>query len=230
MRTYWIKIVAGALGIFALGLVAIFAFRKVTGGVNQLVHGTGDVNIPLLGFVPFSIAGRPIGNLRTLQIHRDAPKHVTGFRLVTRLDDSVDSDRFDECFFTLTDASRINEHTTFACVDSIPPGMREFGDVQFVDSEGDEDLSRPIVLSEQDIADFQNANDHGAVRITVNDDSIRTAADSMATASRRMGDSIRREVQARYGRRSGGTVYSPTRPDPPAGPKPPAKAAPSPKP
>ena len=222
MRNYWIKIAAGALGIFAVGLLAVFGFRRVKSEVTSVTSGTGDISIPLMGVIPFSVTGDRIGSLRKIQIHRDAPKHVSGFRLVARLDDSVDSDRFSDCYFTVPNATAIDEHTTFTCLDSIPAGMREFGDVEFVDGDDDEDLTRPIVLTDHDIADFQNANGHDGnfhydIRgdsARINADSIRAAAESVGEAGRRMGDSIRRVMEARYGRHSGGTIYAPTRPDP----------------
>ena len=225
MRGYWLKIAGGALTIFAVGLAVIFGFRSIHHRVDGLVHGSADITIPLLGLVPLSIGQSRVGSIRQVEIHRDAPRHVSGFTVVARLDDSVDADSFDDCYFTVRDPARIDNTTTFVCLDSIPDGMRPFGTLQLGDSTDDAASVRPLLLTAQDIADLQNAHRDAGVS---NVDSLSAAGDSAGAAARRMGDSIRRVMRARYGDRSTGTVYRPTRPDPPVPPKPSAtpKAAP----
>ncbi|MGH7531852.1 MAG: hypothetical protein ACREL4_01060 [Gemmatimonadales bacterium] len=220
MRSYWLKIIAGALGIFVIGLIAIRAFDSIHQRVHGLVNGNGDISIPLLGMVPLSIGQEHLGTIRQLEIHRDTPKHVSGFTVVARLDDSVDADQFDDCYFTLQDPAHINVKSVFVCLDSIPPGMRPFGTLQLGDSSDDDASDRPLLLSDGDIADLQNAHgDNGAPNI----DSITAAAESLRASARHSGDSIRRAMRARYGDGSSGTVYRPTRPDPPVTQNPPAK-------
>lgn len=217
MRGYWLKIAGGALTIFAVGLAVIFGFRSLHHRVEGFVNGNADITIPLLGLVPLSIGPNRVGSIRRVEIHRDAPKHVSGFTVVARLDDSVDADSFDDCYFTVRDPARIDNKTTFACLDSIPDGMHPFGTLQLGDSTDDAASVRPLLLTDQDIADVQNAHrDDGVPNV----DSLDAAADSIGAAARRMGDSIRRVMRARYGDRSTGTVYHPTRPDPPVPPKP----------
>ena len=221
MRNYWLKIAGGALAVFAVGLAGVYAVRSIHRRVHDLANGTGDITIPLLGIVPLSIGNVRLGSVNKIEIHRDAPKHVDGFTILARLDDSVDADRFADCFFTLQDPTQINDKTTFTCLDSIPTGMREFGDLRLIDSSGDAVSERPLILAERDIADLQNTHGGGSP----NADSIRASAESIGAAARKMGDSIRREMRARYGPGSSGTVYRPTRPDPPVPQKPPAKPA-----
>lgn len=227
MKGYWLKIAGGALAIFAAGLVVIFGFRNIHRRVDGLVSGSGDITIPLLGMVPLSIGQIRVGSIRRLEIHRDAPKHVSGFTVVARLDDSVDADDFDDCYFTVRDPNRINDKTTFVCLDSIPAGMHPFGTLQLGDGEDDAASVRPLVLTAADIADLQNAHrDEGVPNV----DSLQAAADSAGMAARRMGDSIRRVMRDRYGDGSTGTVYRPTRPDPPGTPKPRTKPKAAPRP
>lgn len=215
MRRYWFKIAGGALAIFVVVMLVIRGVEGIRGRVQDVMNGSGDVTIPLMGIMPLSIGGVRYGRLNKIQIHRDAPKHVSGVTLVARLDDSVDSDRFDACDFTVGHATHIDEHTTFTCLDSIPAGMREFGTVRFVDEDGDEDLTRPLVLTEADIRDVQDNNGGGSVRI--NTDSIQAVAESAGNVARRMGDSIRRVMEQRYGR------GAPDAPVPPAAPRAPSK-------
>ena len=220
MKAYWLKIAGGALTIFAVGLGVIFGFRSIHHRVDGLVHGNADITIPLLGLVPLSIGQSRVGSIRQVEIHRDAPGHVSGFTVVARLDDSVDADSFDDCYFTVHDPARIDNKTTFVCLDSIPDGMHPFGTLQLGDRTDDAASVRPLLLTATDIADLQNAHRDASVS---NVDSLSAAADSIGAAARRMGDSIRRVMRARYGDRSTGTVYHPTRPDPRVIQKPPAK-------
>lgn len=226
MRSYWLKIVAGSLGIFVIGLVAIRAFHSIHDKLHGLVTGSGDISIPLLGMVPLSIGPRKFGTIRRLEIHRDTPKHVSGFTIIARLDDSVDADQFDDCYFTLQDPTHIDVKSEFVCIDSIPPGMHPFGSLQLADSSDDFASVRPLLLTDRDIADLQGAyhDDQGP-----NADSLNAVAESIGTAARRTGDSIGRVMRERYGKRSAGTVYRPTRPDPPVpqNPPPKPKAAPA---
>ncbi|HET7025701.1 MAG TPA: hypothetical protein VFI39_10895 [Gemmatimonadales bacterium] len=217
MRSYWLKIAAKALMIFVIGLIGIQAFRRIQQRVHGLVNGSADVTIPLLGIVPLSIGNERLGAIRELEIHRDAPKHVSGFTVVARLDDSVDADRFDDCNFTLRDPTRINDKSMFVCLDSIPAGMRPFGTLQLSDSQDDSASVRPLLLTEQDINDLQQTYHDNA---TPNIDSLDAVAESIRAAAQRTGDSIGRVMRARYRKESTGTVYRPTRPDPPPSPTP----------
>lgn len=221
MRRYWIKITGGALAIFIVGMLLVRGAEGIHSRVHDMFDGSGDITIPLMGIIPLSIGDIQYGHLNKIQIHRDQQKQVTGITLVARLADSVDSDQFDDCDFTVRDASHIDEHSTFTCLDSIPEGMREFGSIRFVDEDGDEDLTRPLVLPQADIHDLQTRN--GGQNRRVNGDSIRAAAESAGAAARRMGDSIRRVMDQRYGHRTTGG------PVPPAAPAvPPTRHAPAP--
>lgn len=223
MRSYWLKIAAGALTIFVIGLVVIHLFRNVHQRIHGLVNGSGDLTIPLLGIIPLSIGNVRLGDLRQLEIHRDTPKHVSGFTVVARLDDSVDADQFDDCYFTLQDPTHVNVNSVFVCLDSIPPGMRPYGTLQLGNSSDDNASVRPLLLTDQDINDLQGAYHNNG---TPNVDSLDAVAESIGAAAQRTGDSIGRAMRAQYGKGSTGTVYRPTRPDPPVAPGPPPKAGP----
>ena len=56
MRNYWFKILLGALGIFAVGMIGVAIVRSGVAKVNSVVHSDEPITIPL-GLVPFAIAG-----------------------------------------------------------------------------------------------------------------------------------------------------------------------------
>ena len=214
MRRYWIKITGGALAIFIVGMLLVRGVEGIHSRVHDMFDGSGDITIPLMGIIPLSIGDVQYGHLNKIQIHRDQQKQVTGVTLVARLADSVDSDQFDDCDFTVRDASHIDEHSTFTCLDSIPDGMREFGSIRFVDEDGDDDLVRPLVLADADIHDLQTHN--GGQNRRVNGDSIRAVAESVGEAARRTGDSIRRVMDQRYGHGAPAAPVAPPAPGVPS--------------
>ena len=223
MRRYWIKITGGALAIFIVGMLLVRGVEGIHSRVHDIFNGSGDITIPLMGIIPLSIGDVQYGHLNKIQIHRDQQRQVTGITLVARLADSIDSDQFQDCDFTVRDASHIDDHTTFTCLDSIPAGMREFGSMRFVDEDGDDDLVRPLVLAEADIHDLQTRN--GGQNRRINTDSIQAVAESAGEAARKMGDSIRRVMEQRYGHRAPGAPVPPPAPTAPSTSKGPASHA-----
>lgn len=211
MRGYWLKIIGGALGVFVVGMVIRGVARGIHHQVDSVVNSSSDISIPLMGIVPLSIQGARLGHLNKVVIERDAPKHVSGIVVVARLDDSVDSDRFSDCDFTAGNVSKIDQHTTFTCLDSVPAGMQRFGTVRFVDADGDLDLERPLVLGDRDVADIQDRNG-GTEEATVHADSIAAWAESVRTEKHRWADSLRRTLRERY-------RPAPAEPAPPAPPR-----------
>lgn len=216
MRAYWIKIVAGMLGIFAVGMLVNYGIQRARHGVDAFTHGTADIPIPLLGMVPFRLNDSVLGKIDRVVLERDTPKHVSGVIVATQLADSFDAGDYTDCFFALPRASKIDENSTFQCLDSVPAGMRVFGQVRL--EAGDQTLTRPLILSEADISDFQ-AN--GNVRVHVNADSLRATTDSIVRASRQLADSIRRSVRVQVDRELQAT------PVPPAAPAAPKATPPS---
>ena len=72
MRNYWLKILLGALGIFAVGMIGVTMVRSGIAKVNSVVHGDGPITIPL-GLIPFALAGERLGKLDHVTLHREAP-------------------------------------------------------------------------------------------------------------------------------------------------------------
>jgi hypothetical protein len=88
MRSYWMRILAGALAIFAIGMVGVTLWRRGVVKVNAVVSGTGPLSFPL-PFVPFQLDGNKLGQLERLVVNRDTPKKVSSLDLEVKLDDSL---------------------------------------------------------------------------------------------------------------------------------------------
>jgi len=88
MRSYWMRILFGALAVFAIGMVGITIFRRGKARVTEVVTGTGPLSVPL-PFVPFELDGNRLGKLERLVVNRDAPKKVSSVDLEVKLDDSL---------------------------------------------------------------------------------------------------------------------------------------------
>ena len=53
MRSYWLRMIFGALAVFAIGMVGVSMIRRGRAKVTEVMAGTGPLTIPL-PFVPSS--------------------------------------------------------------------------------------------------------------------------------------------------------------------------------
>jgi hypothetical protein len=88
MRSYWMRIVLGALAVFAIGMVGVTLFRRGREKVTEVVTGSGPLSFSL-PFVPFQLEGSRLGTIERLVINREAPKKVSSVDLEVKLDDSL---------------------------------------------------------------------------------------------------------------------------------------------
>ena len=88
MRTYWLRILLGALAVFAVGMIGLTFARRTRDTVTAVVTGSGPLSIPL-PFVPFELEGNKLGRLERLVVNREAPKKVSSVDLEVKLDDSL---------------------------------------------------------------------------------------------------------------------------------------------
>lgn len=131
MRNYWLKILAGAFGIFAVGMVIITGIRSVKSKVTSTLNSTDPIPIPLIGLVPFRVDSARLGSLSRVELLRDTPEHLSGVRVVVRLADSLTPDRLRSCVLVVDDVNKVDERTTFRCqaLDAAPAGLENFGTV-----------------------------------------------------------------------------------------------------
>ncbi len=129
MRSYWLKIGASALGIFAVGMLFITGFRTVRSKVSHTINSSDPIPLPLIGLIPFRLGNDRLGSLRQVQILRSDPQHVSGVRVLVKLADSITPDRFRNCQLALDDLNNLNDKTTFRCqaLGEVPAGLSAFG-------------------------------------------------------------------------------------------------------
>ena len=80
MRSYWMRILLGAMAVFTIGMVGVALFRHGRAKVTEVVAGSGPLSFPL-PFVPFQLEGARLGTLERLVINREAPKKVSSVEL-----------------------------------------------------------------------------------------------------------------------------------------------------
>ncbi len=96
MRNYWFRILVGALIIFAIGMIGVTLIRHGMGKVNDVVHGTGPISLPI-AFIPFEIAGNKLGKLDRVVLERTAPKKISSVRVDVNLSDSLVAQGLSQC-------------------------------------------------------------------------------------------------------------------------------------
>jgi hypothetical protein len=130
MRSYWVKIVAGAVLIFAVGMIIRSLFRSVKHGVEYVSDSTGPLTTPLL-FVPFDLGGQRIGTFRGLTIYRDSTRKPSSVTLTVALRDSVTPEVLSRCIVALLPSGTGDYNpTSYQCLTSADTGgkaLAQFG-------------------------------------------------------------------------------------------------------
>lgn len=187
MKTYWIKIVLGALAVFAVGMIVASVVRRV----GRVATSDDTIDFPL-AFIPFRVDGAPLGDLKRVRIVRAAPDSVSHVRLRVELADSLAAVRLRDCILVLADLHHLSRETTFTCATAADTAGRDlvrFGSVQL--GPGGEELPFLIPRSEAPAA---HASDEGWERAAEYGDSIADViderADSIADAAEAFADSV----------------------------------------
>jgi hypothetical protein len=131
MRNYWLRILFGALAIFAVGMVGVTLARQGIGRMRNVVEGSGPITVPV-AFVPFKLDGERLGTIQRIRINRLAPKQVSSVNIVVRLADSVPPSRLASCILVGEGFQDINSRTTFTCAtpqDTMDEDLVTVGDV-----------------------------------------------------------------------------------------------------
>lgn len=223
MRNYWLKILMGALGIFAVGMIGVSLVRSGIAKVNRVVVGDGPISIPL-GLIPFVLEGERLGNLDRVTLHRESPSRVTEVELEVNLTDSLLAQGLAGCRLAAnlegdnTDRGvniRVghDNHGAFQCVraDTTPANLVDYGVAIFRPGDVEVPLLLPAdVVTELQSLDFAVDSARAAAGDSVpelavpNADSIKAdvarqlqKVDSIRSSSRRFGDSIRAEARKR---------------------------------
>jgi hypothetical protein len=192
MRTYWLRIVLGAVAIFTVGMVGISLARQGMGRVRGVVQGSGPVSIPL-AFVPFTLNGSKLGTVNKVTLFRDAPKRISAVEVRITLKDSLLARGLEGCRLAANLDKNSDERGVhvradqfsrgvFSCLrhDDSTTDFREFGRAFFQPGA----TSVPLLLPSDMVDDLKKGDFHS------DDDSTGTSAEERA-------DSIQEAVEAR---------------------------------
>ena len=190
MRNYWLRILVGALIVFAVGMVGVTLIRHGMVKVNDVVRGSGPISLPI-AFIPFEIDGNKLGKLDRVVLERTAPKQISSVKVDVNLDDAMVAQGLSQCKLAANfDASERHSkgihiktgkagQGTFRC---LGPTEADSTIVQFgVAVLHPGEVTLPLFLPKDLVADLQTGN--------FLSDSSETA-DSISQAMEALGDSI----------------------------------------
>jgi hypothetical protein len=186
MRSYWLRILFGAIAIFAVGMVGVTLARQGMGTVRGVVEGSGPITLPV-GFIPFKLDGEKIWTIQRVKIFRNAPKQVRSVNVRVRLADSVSPGRLDPCILVAEGFEHMNSETTVLCStaeDTVGENLVGVGEIALTKSNRSFKLYMPRET-------LQEMTDSEVV--FVGEDSLGAAgvnADSITAAAERRVDSI----------------------------------------
>ena len=227
MRNYWLKILLGAFGIFALGMIGVSLVRGGVAKVHSVVEGDGPITIPL-GLIPFVLGGERLGKLDHVTLNRESPSHVSDVELTIDLSDSLLAQGLAGCRLVANLEEGGGDHGVnirvgresegaFHCLagDSTPADLQEYGVAIFQPGE----IEVPLLLSTDMVQELQSldfAHDSTAsgdslqiqipnadsieaavTRQMAASDSIRAATDSMVRSTMKLRDSLIGEARKR---------------------------------
>lgn len=226
MRSYWLRIITGALAIFAIGMIGVSMVRRGRDKVTEVVNGSGPLDIPL-AFLPFQVDGNKLGTVEHLTISREAPRKLSSIHVEVKLEDSlvahglagcrlaanIDSDSTTPHGDVNVHVGRAAEHTFFFCAGN-DSSLTPFGTVTLNPGGVTVPLLLPHALAEKlqsgewaHDSDSTSSADVLAERAESLADKAEAAADSVSEAqdkretahvvSSRFGDSLRAEGKRR---------------------------------
>jgi hypothetical protein len=199
MRNYWVKILLGALAIFAVGMIGVTLARRGIAGVERVVSSDQPLTIPL-GLVPFELQGERLGKLDHVTLFRKSPQEVTAVELEVNLADSLVARGLAGCRLvanmeTRGDSGidiRVGPHasTVFYCAgadDSTTADLLEYGHATLQPG----DVEIPLLLTRDVVKELQHLDfgKGGPPQATAEQ------ADSIESATQARADSIEAAVQ-----------------------------------
>jgi hypothetical protein len=207
MKSYWVKIVLGALAIFGIGMVIVTGVRKASNQVRVIRETSEPVSLPFpFGVMPFRLNGDKLGTVERLTFFRDAPDHISSVKVLVKLADSLQSSLLANCMLVVDDVQHIDNKTTFRCHNSLldTTGLQliHFGEVELEDGAAVFPLLIPA-SAVQDMNSETAADEIEAMADSISDaaealaDSLSEVADSITEANMEMADSIREAASAK---------------------------------
>jgi hypothetical protein len=206
MRSYWLRILLGAFGIFCLGMIVVAIFRHGRSRVESVIASSEPLSIPL-PFVPFQVNGSKLGQVERLTVNRESPKKVSSIELQVKMDDSLVAKGLAGCRLAANIESdsakpgnvnihmnRLQEKTFFFCAQQ-DSGYEEMGTATLTPG----DIELPLLLPEELANHLRNgdwANDaDSADAIEARTDSIADAAEAIADSAAAKADRAAEQAQ-----------------------------------
>jgi hypothetical protein len=187
MRNYWLRILFGALAIFAVGMVGVTLARQGVGKVRGVVAGSGPISLPV-AFVPFKLDGEKIGTIQHVKIFRNAPNQVRSINVQVRLGDSVSPRRLEPCILVAEGFDQIDSKTTVLCStaeDTVGQNLARVGDIQLSKT----NRSFRLFMPREDIQELTDSDvvfvggESAGIPPIINEDSIAAAAERKAESA-----------------------------------------------
>jgi hypothetical protein len=202
MRNYWLRIVLGAVAIFAVGMIGVTLARQGVGRVRNVVEGTGPLSVPV-AFIPFKLDGQKLGTVSKIVLQRTVPKHISSVELQIKLADSAVARGLGGCRLAANFSDEHSPHDVnihvgpmsrgvFTCLhpNDTSSTFQEFGRAIFLPG----GVSVPLLLPEDIVNDLEQGNFDDDHEDSVND-AVEARADSVADAAERRADSAAAQVE-----------------------------------
>jgi hypothetical protein len=199
MRSYWLRILLGAFGIFCLGMIVVSIFRHGRSKVESVIASSEPLSIPL-PFVPFQVNGSKLGTLERLTVNRESPKKVSSIELQVKMDDSLVAKGLAGCRLAANVESdsakpgnvnihmnRLEEKTFFFCLKQ-DSGYQEMGTATLTPG----DIELPLLVPDQLAEHLRNgdwASDSDSA------DVMEERADSISDAAEALADSAEAKAE-----------------------------------
>jgi hypothetical protein len=197
MRNYWLRIVLGAVAIFAVGMIGVTLARQGVGRVRNVVEGTGPISVPI-AFIPFKLDGQKLGTVSKIVLQRDAPKQIASVELQIKLADSAVARGLAGCRLAANLDEEHSPHDTHVGIGPLSHGV--FTCLHRNDSTGQfQEFGRAVfqpggvsvqLLLPKDIADdLQQGNFGNGPEDSISDEA-EAKVDSAAEVAEQQADSI----------------------------------------
>jgi hypothetical protein len=175
-QRYWLRIAAGALITFGLGMGVVIATRHGVGAVKHSVSGAlGSIPLAML---PVRVDGQQLGTLRDVEVKPTAQGSEAGavapaVHITVRATDSSQGARFERCILVPNIGHGNRRFADFKCVmpaDTAGASLRKLGEI-VLEPDG---AVLDIVVPDSQLARWRqvSASDFGEVK------SIHIEADS----------------------------------------------------
>lgn len=129
MKRYWLRIAAGAVGIFLVGMVLVGAGRR---GVDHVKHAVEQSFRGLPGVIPFQVDNRRLGTITDVKMDGEASGDLPRIKLTVKLDSGLATTGLKDCSLIAANQQALASSEGLHCsAPSMPDSLVEMGTVRF---------------------------------------------------------------------------------------------------